>query len=357
MFDDRTYENILQEVLARAPSEIDVRQGSIFFDAVAGTCFQIAKYYADITNAFDLVFLTTAVDEFLDRKGEEHGVFRRQATPAQYEFLFDGSAPSEGDRFFADGLYFSVVVSGENNNLQLKAETSGSLHNYILEGTAAVPVHNIAGLSFAMFGKLLKRGEDAEPDDDYRNRIREKIGGPAENGNRQHYKTWCEGISGVGRARIIPLWNGDNTVKGVLVGSDGLPATDSVVQAVQEYVDPGGTGLGNGAANIGAFFTAAAAIKLDVHVSFHAVLNSSASVEQAKQEATEIITSYLKSMAIDTPDTEKIVIRVSTIGALLFSIPSLIDYSDLRLNGSASNIEVEDGQVAVLTEVTLDVDV
>ena len=75
MFEDRTYENILEEVLDDAPAGIDTRQGSIFYDAVSGACFKIASLYADIQTAFDLVFITTAVDEYLDQKGAEYGIY------------------------------------------------------------------------------------------------------------------------------------------------------------------------------------------------------------------------------------------------------------------------------------------
>lgn len=36
MFEEMTYEKILQDVLDNAPDGIDTRQGSIFYDAVAG---------------------------------------------------------------------------------------------------------------------------------------------------------------------------------------------------------------------------------------------------------------------------------------------------------------------------------
>ena len=67
MFEDRTYEKIMAECLSAAPAGIDLRQGGIFYDAVASACFKIAQFYADISTVFDLVFLTTSVDEYLDR--------------------------------------------------------------------------------------------------------------------------------------------------------------------------------------------------------------------------------------------------------------------------------------------------
>ena len=138
-------------------------------------------------------------------------------------------------------------------------------------------MNNIEGLISATFGAIYENGSDAEGDEALRNRVIEKIAGPAENGNKQHYKTWCESIDGVGRARIFPLWLGENTVKAVLIDTTGKPCGEAKVQEVQEYIDPAdkgmtatvngktytiGDGLGNGVANIGAHFTAVAATRV-----------------------------------------------------------------------------------------------
>ena len=43
MFEDYTYERLLEDVLNNAPEGIDTRQGSIFYDAVSGVLIKIAK--------------------------------------------------------------------------------------------------------------------------------------------------------------------------------------------------------------------------------------------------------------------------------------------------------------------------
>ena len=53
MFEAQTYDKVLEEILSRAPDGIDLRQGSIFYDAVAGIAFKIAKYYADLEQVFE----------------------------------------------------------------------------------------------------------------------------------------------------------------------------------------------------------------------------------------------------------------------------------------------------------------
>lgn len=364
MFEDRTFENIMSELMAEAPEGIDTRQGSIYYDAVAGAALKISAFYADLRYALDLVFITTAVGEYLDQKGAEYGVFRNAATPALYEYIYEGSRPSVGERFFAEGEYF--VLRSLDGALRLEAIDAGQQGNSILPGTPAVPVSNINGLTSSIFGDMIEPGSDIEGDESYRQRIREKIGGPAENGNRQHYKTWCEEIAGVGRARIIPLFAGENTVMGVLIGADAYPAADTLVQRVQEYVDPitrniekeyrgrviiVGDGLGNGKANVGAHFAAVAAEELPITVSFNAVLTSGSSIEQVEEEATKAIKEYLKGLALDTPESEKIVIRISAVSALIYDLPSIIDYTNLTFNGEAANIEVDSVGVAVLEEV------
>ena len=44
-------------------------------------------------------------------------------------------------------------------------------------------------------------------------------------------------------------------------------------------------------------------------------------------------------------------VRISEIGALLYGLASIVDYTDLKFNGAAANIEVPKTEVAVLEEV------
>ena len=368
MFEDRTYEKIMAECLALGPPDIDLRQGGIFYDAVAAACFKIAQFYADISTVFDLVNVITAVDIYLDRKGAEYNVFRKLATPALYEYRWTGSLqPTVGERFFYDGLYF-VLRQEDGGRLYLEAETHGGRSNNILVGSPAVPQNNITGLTSSTFGDLIEPGADEESDDDFRKRILEKIAGAALNGNRQHYKTWAESIEGVGRARIIPLFAGPNTVMAVIIGADGLPAAQTVVDRVQEYIDPMtlgktvvvggetipvGDGLGDGVANIGAHLAAVSPTPLKIDISFAVECQPGTTIAQIKADTTTALIAYLKDLALNTPEKQEVVVRVSAINALLFAQPGLIDYADLTLNGQPGNVELNDRQVAVIGEVAV----
>lgn len=360
MFEAYTYEYLLESVLSNAPQGIDIRPGSIFYDAVSGPLLQIARLYTDLEAVFDMVFLDSATGEYLDKKAAENGLDRRPATSCCYHVIFVGVTPQTGERFFADGMYFALSQNSDGEYF-LEAEVAGTKANTIYAGSPAIPVNNISGLSSATFNEIMELGTDEESDEDLRTRIREKIGGPAENGNRQHYKTWCESVEGVGRARIVPLWNGPNTVKGIIVNALGTPADTTVIQRVQNYIDPDldgdgeGDGLGEGVANLGAHFTAVSARALPINISYHAVLKSGATTAQATAETVDAVTEYLNALALDTPDNEDVVVRISAVGAIINGLPSILDYSNLSFNGQTSNIVPGYDAVAILGEVAVSV--
>ena len=354
MFEDRTYKNILAEMLAMAPAGIDTRQGSIFYDSVAPQAFKLSKFYQDLNMVFELIYIDSATNEYLDKKASEHGVFRSAAKACKRHFAYIGTTPSSGERFFADGTYFVLKLDGVGA-LYVEAEEPGEKANNISTGERLVPLNNILGLDEATLGDIIEPGTEQESDDNLRRRIREKIAGPAENGNKQHYKTWSEKVAGVGRARVFPLWNGPNTVKGVLIDTEGQPASAAVVADVQDYIDPGSLGLGEGVANLGAHFTAAAANPIVINVSYTAVLKAGATVETAQEQTETALTQYLKDIALNTPEGEDIIIRWTNVGALINGLDAILDYSNLTINGGTANIPVDIESVAVPGVVTVSV--
>jgi uncharacterized phage protein gp47/JayE len=369
MFESNTYEQIMKDIIENAPEGIDTRQGSIFYDATSGIAIKIAKLYTDLDVVFSLTQLDTATGEYLDTRASEYGMARRAATSTQYNVTFTGLTPDNGERFFTNGMYF-VLKETAAHIPYLEAEIPGTAGNEIAVGTPAIPVNNIQGLEAATFGTILEYGSDTETDDSFRLRLREKIASPTENGNKQHYKTWCESYEGVGRARISPLWNGPNTVKAVLINPIGLPCSSTVVAGVQEYIDPAtkgytaevdgvtyivGDGLGEGVANLGAHFTAVAAGETTISLEFDAELVTGATTDGAIEAVTTAVSEYFKSLVMSTTDSTDIVIRVSAIGAIIAGLPQIVDYSDLKLNGDAENIEPGMNNVPIIGEVTINV--
>lgn len=373
MFEDRTFENLRDEMLAGFPSDIDIREGSIAYDTVTAVAAKVAMLYIDISNCYELTNLEQSSGEYLDRFASEHGVTRIKATNAKYRFVYEGTKPDVGTIFYDEnGDNYYALQLDENNELILTSELTGVEQNVVLVGTDAIPVDNIEGLAHAEFGELIVPAIDEESDEFLRSRIRDKISGPAENGNRSQYQMWCEEVEGVGRAYIYPLAYGPNTVKAVLISPEGLPPVDSVINAVQKHIDPMnpkylvlddkgevvatlGSGYGDGVAPIGAHFVAVSAKPFDIFISLTVDLKTGSNTETAKSSITQSIKAYLKELALEAADGKTV--RYNRVSSIIEQLDIVFDFYNLTINGSNGNITIPEDSVAVLSEVSVDVSV
>lgn len=359
MFEDKTYEALMAEALSYAPANVDTRQGSIYRDALTGPILALAQFYVDLDNLVSLTRIDTAPEEYLDDKGEEYAVERQAATCATYAAVIEGTPPNDGDEFIIGDLYFDLFYD-DDGNPYFECVEPGEVGNGIQDGEPAAPVETIDGLISATVGSPIDAGAEAQSDDDYRERIQERISGPAENGNKQHYKTWCESVQGVGHAKIIPLWNGPNTVKGIIYGDDGQPASDTVIERVQNYIDPDtdedgeGDGLGEGVAEIGAHFTAVKPDKLLLTVSATIQLAAGYTIETVQEQLEQAVKEYLKEAVIENDDEiAEPIIRYNAIGSIFMDAEGVLDYSNLLLNGATANIQPDTDEVVILDALNL----
>ena len=76
------YDTIVQRMLDRIPTQIDKREGSIIYNAIAPAAAELAQIYIVLKNNIDLVFADTSVGEYLDRLCNQAGLTRIEATSA-----------------------------------------------------------------------------------------------------------------------------------------------------------------------------------------------------------------------------------------------------------------------------------
>lgn len=109
MYEDRTFEAILQEMLDLVPADIDKREGSIIYDALAPAAAKLAQMYAELATNINLFFAQTSSGEFLERRTGDYGVTRKPAAKAQRKGLFYDSQNVAfdipiGSRFSIEGV-------------------------------------------------------------------------------------------------------------------------------------------------------------------------------------------------------------------------------------------------------------
>lgn len=354
MFDQYTEEYFMEQ--AREMGDklgVDTREGSIYMDAAAGHCIRTAKFYEDLRSVFNLLFKDTCTGDVLDEWASMNQIYRKSATPSYYIPVFGGVAPADlvGDRFMAGGYYFVLVQDGEDFYLQ--SEIKGTQTNYLLKGERLIPVRNTMGLKSATLGEMYAAGTDQESDEDLRHRWKESLSEPVENWNKQQYKASCESYDGVGRAIIIPLAYGPCTVKALIISSEGTAPPDSLIEQIQEEMDPGSEGVGMGKVLLGCKFYAVAVEQDTVSVSFDVVMASGYSLDSTKEKVRQELINYMKDIALNTPDKEDMVVKYMKVIGILANTDGIKDLGDLTLNGVSENISISADNVPVLGELIM----
>ncbi|MEG0449486.1 MAG: baseplate J/gp47 family protein [Lysinibacillus sp.] len=348
MFEDRTAENILNDMLSDIPNDIDKRKGSIIYDALAPTAFKLAEMYSDLDVFLDLVFADTATDEHLARRTAELGVYKKMATAAIRKGTFvdtSGNPMSifSGAHFTLDSITFEVVEEINTGEYKLKALTAGTVGN---KGVGAIlPTDPIISLGTATITDVLMPGTDDELDENLYARYQIRTRRQATSGNAAHYEEWALSVAGVGAAKIIPVWNGPNTVEVIILGEDKEPVTQGILDTAYNYIE--------NERPIGAIVTVTTAAKLVVNVSATLALATGATIETVKFQFKEGLETYLKSVAFVTNEltNEPELIRYNRIASILLDLPQILDFADLKVNGGTSNIQPTAEQVCVMGNV------
>ncbi len=75
-----TYEEILQRMLDRVPNNIDKREGSIIYNALAPAAVELAQMYIEAERILNEGFADTASREYLIKRAAERGITPYPAT-------------------------------------------------------------------------------------------------------------------------------------------------------------------------------------------------------------------------------------------------------------------------------------
>lgn len=350
---DITEETLLDDCIEMGESlGVDTNQGSIYRDASDGHILRTAKFFNDLNMVSTIISIDTCTGVVLDERLRERGMERNPPadTEAVYYVEFVGADPQEGATVTCDGHFFTVEKL--NGRWAIRSQETGTAMNVLVSGAPVIPEIDVDNLISATLKEIAIPAVDQEDDESARERFIAKIAGPSENGNKAQMQSWCEAIAGVGRARIVPTWNGAGTVLGIVVSSDGTKPSSAVVKLVQDTIDPGSEGMGEGLATIGCHFTAKAAEEVKVSVDVDVANKAESAYSNIQSDVEHAVTAYLKELALSSA-SEEIVVRYNSVGALIANIDSVVDYDNLKLNGSNENISCTRYQVPVIGEVTV----
>lgn len=353
MYEGQTFDVILARMLARIPDDMDKREGSVIYDALAPAAAELAQMYVELDLNLNLVFPDTSTDEYLDRGVAWSGIVRKESVAAQFRGVFYNAQNALMDvpiasRYSIDDLNYVVRSRLSLGQFVVECETKGAIGNQNM-GTM-IPIDFVQGLARAELNELLVSGEDTESDAVLYDRYQDKVTEPVTSANKNQYRVWAREVSGVGDAKVFPVWDGPGTVKVVILGTDKRKPSEAVVEAAQQYIDPTQDGHGEGAAPIGPIVTVVGANEVLINVSVSVQLARDATVDDVRDQLEASITAYLEDLAFSETDT---LVRITRIANFILDIPPVIDYQDLTLNDGIGNIQVPADAVAVLGAVTV----
>jgi uncharacterized phage protein gp47/JayE len=384
VYETINYELILQRMLDRISDRLDKREGSVIWDSLSPTAIELQILYIELDVLLREGYGDTASREYLIKRCKERGIAPYPATNAIMQGNFTPtSLDVTGKRFSLGELNYIVIEKIFDGSYQVKCEEQGTVGNKYLG--PLIPIEYIPGLQSAELTSLLIPGEDEEDTEHLRERYFASFDVSAFGGNVWDYLEKTNAIAGVGDTKVTPVWNGNispagmipsDTVKAwyeetiatlpadvaawlipvftaanekkltvggtvhlTILNSDYLPASEILIQTVQEAMDPETYGgEGKGIAPIGHLVSVDTAEPVTVDIETNITFDSGFSWTNLQQTINEKVEGYFSELRKEWAHNERLTVRISQIETRMLGITGILDIADTRLNGIADNL-------------------
>lgn len=369
---EKNFDYWLNLMLSYVPENIDKREGSIIYDAVAPAAMTLAEQSLQLANIVKQTYVKTADDEYLDYRAVEYGTARYPATYTEALCRAVGNDDGVveniqlGDRFASvadEPTFYKVTYINEDHTVVLKAETAGTGPNsYIGQVLPVTPNDEIV---FAEIVEVTTPARDAETDDHLRARLLAENRWLAYGGNVADYLDMLQNIEEVGAGQVYPVWAGAGTVKLVILNNDLMPASQTLIKKVKEEIDPEeSTTQGYGLAPIDHRVTVTAPETFTVNIAMNVTVADSANVDTIKANIKTSLEEFFKSLRRDWDTVNPAVgrgysmtIYRSKILSRVMMIVGVANATMPRLNGQDEDLQLvfnnTTSQLPVLGEVTI----
>ena len=353
MYEDQTYENILDRSLARVATDVDKREGSLVMNAIAPVSMEHENIYILLDSIIKNGYVDTAdIRDYVVYRCRERGITPYEATQAILKGKFNMSIPI-GSRFSHDELNYSAKEFIEEADgsffYQMECETAGEIGNKSFGELSSIEYID-KDLEGSLV-ELLIPAEDEEKIESLKERYFNSFDSNPFGGNKQDYKEKTKALDGVGGCIPIPVWNGGGTVKLIIIDSEFNRATSTLVKSVQEQMDPSPQGTGSGIAPIGHTVTVTTPDNLSVNINMRITFNEGYSWSSVKPSITKTLEEYFLELRKNW-ENGSLVVRISQIENRVLNLEGVLDVADTTINGVAGNLSVEQDKLPILGGVT-----
>lgn len=393
MFENTTYEAILERMLSRVSDKFDKREGSIIWDTHSPSAIEFQILYIELENILKEAYGDTASREFLVLRCKERGIVPYKSTNAILKGEFVPTNINVIGKRFNIGLVNYIVTEKIADGIyQVQCETSGITGNQYLG--SMTPIEYIEGLETAELVEILIPGEDEEDTEDLRQRYFNSFNENAFGGNIRDYLEKTNSIPGVGSTKVTRVWNADirpsdmipstevqnwyngiigtltpdvskwltavytsanekklttgGTVLVTILNSDFDIASDTLLSKVQETLDPeSNAGEGWGVAPIGHVVSVKSANQVPIRIKTSLVFETGYSWSNLQNTIDRAISDYLLELRKEWADTDHLIVRISQIETRLLAIKGIVDIDNTKINDSTDNLSLNKYEVPV----------
>ncbi|MCY6957967.1 baseplate J/gp47 family protein [Clostridium brassicae] len=363
----KTEEQILQDMLNNISNIYEKSVGYLTYDITKTNAIELAKVYQYALSIANLRLVKDlSGDDLTARVYDNKGTVRKVATKAKVVLALEGTGKiQKGDLFStANNIQFISLETKpitEIGSILAECTQSGVIGMVGANSITQIPI-TLPGFTEVTNPNASYDGFEEETDEALKQRYYDALRNPITSNNQAHFIYWAKSVTGVGNAKVIPLWNGDLTVKVIIIDSNMQPASADLVNTVQEYIDPKGEydsntntwslwGTGTGQSAIGNYCSVVSAIAKNIDIACSISKDNGYSDEEIKANISNKITEYLKEIAFST-----IVNYVSNakVISLILSANGVLDVQNVKVNGSINNnVIIGEEEVAVMGTVTL----
>ncbi|MFV0552280.1 MAG: baseplate J/gp47 family protein [Anaerorhabdus sp.] len=335
---ESSYEAVLNRMIDQIPKDLDKREGSVIYTALAPAAMELSRSYWLLGWLLNLMLPDTAVGEYLDKLVAQFGVNRYKASKAirvvqTFDDLKNPLSVSLSSRFRIGNITLKLLSEISTGKYQAEVEQPGVQGNQ-LQGEL-LPIQNINSLGSAeLLPDVILEAQDEETDEELRIRFYEHVHRNPFGGNISDYEEKCMGIEGVGAVQVFPIWDGPGSVFLMIGNESQREATIELVEKVQKIFQPREDSF-DGLAPIGHVVTVGTSKNLRVDINASLKLSSGTSIDIVKERVTEEVTRYINSISF----REQAIYHSKVIVAIL-NVEGVLDVTNLTLNNTSGNLEL-----------------
>ena len=354
MYENLTYEELIEKKLGMVDNTVDKRQGSIIYDTLAPNSAESIQMYMAMEALMDRTFADTATGEDLERRTAERNIQRKAATNANVKAVFYDQNNKKtdveiGSRMSGGGNDYYVCEKLSDGSYTMVCETAGEAGNKYTG--KIVPIDYVDGLLSAEITSIIIYGEEKEDDESLRKRYFESFEIKAFGGNIDEYKKLLNSIDGVGGGKIYPAFNGGGTVKLTIIDNGYNVPDEELIKNVQNYIDPDPKGSGIGAVPIGHSVTIEGVREERINIEFSLTVEEGYEKDYVIEEAKKNIEEYFLELRKSWADEKNTTVRSSRIEMKVLDVMGIVDIENIKLNGKVGNIVVAEENIPILGTV------